>query len=141
MTDCLSSTPKASGSSHPYSTSPPPNSSCIYGKQAEQQLGDGNLQVNQLLVRSRRSALYPFICKLIFIYYANFPIGNTRFIDYFFGISSHVVLSGGIDKQTKTKVIFWLVCLLDHKIQNSCLFLNLSCKLLGVFLMDTGQYA
>lgn len=51
--------------------------SVLYGKQAEQQLGDGNLQVNQLLVRSYCCALYPTICKLIFIYYANFPKGNS----------------------------------------------------------------
>lgn len=75
MTDCLSSVPKASGSS--LCALP----SLLYGKQPEQQLGDGNLQVNQLLVRSRRVALYHTICKLIFIYHANFPIGNSLAID------------------------------------------------------------
>ena len=77
MTDCLSSVPKASGSS--LCALP----SLLYGKQPEQQLGDGNLQVNQLLVRSCRIALYHTICKLIFIYHANFPIGNNLAIDWY----------------------------------------------------------
>lgn len=80
MTDCLSSALKASGS---FLFSP----SFIYGKQPEQQLGDGNLQVNQLLVRSRSDSLYPTICKLILIYSADFPIGNSPFIDLFLGDS------------------------------------------------------